>query len=58
LRGERVDIFGVHAEQHGGILMGEGMKIHIHFVSRDSDATGHIDEIAPGGLALRLPRPG
>jgi len=56
LRRERVDIFGVHSERHGGILMGDDMRIHIHFVSRDSDATGHIDEIAPGGLMLRLAR--
>src|SRR3954462_289703 len=55
LRHERVDIFGVHSERHGGILMGDDMKIHVHFVSRDTDATGHIDEIAPGGLILRLP---
>ena len=56
LRRERVDNFGVHSERHGGILMGDDMRIHIHFVSRDSDATGHIDEIAPGGLMLRLAR--
>ena len=56
LRGEHVDIFGVHSERHGGIFMGEDLKIHIHFVSRDSVATGHIDEIAPGSLTLRLPR--
>lgn len=56
LRGERVDVFGVHSERHGGILMSEDMKIHIHFVSRDSAATGHIDEIVPGSLTLRLPR--
>ena len=56
LRGERVDIFGVHSERHGGIFMAEGLKIHIHFVSRESAATGHIDEIAPAFLRLRLPR--
>lgn len=56
LRGERVDIFGVHSARHGGIFMGEGLKIHIHFISRDSTATGHIDDIAPGSLTLRLPR--
>jgi hypothetical protein len=58
LRGERVDIFGVHSEKHGGIFMSQDLKIHVHVVSRDSAATGHIDAIAPGSLTLRLPRPG
>jgi hypothetical protein len=56
LHRQRVDIFGVHSERHGGIFMGEDMKIHIHFVSRDTPATGHIDEIAAGSMILRLPR--
>lgn len=55
LSGEQVDIFGVYSDRHAGIFIGEGMKIHIHFVSRDSAATGHIDELDPGLLTLRLP---
>jgi hypothetical protein len=38
--------------------MSEGLKIHIHFVSRDATASGHIDAIVPGALTLRLPRGG
>ena len=56
LRGERVDIFGVYSEAHGGVFMPEGARIHIHLVSQDTAATGHIDAIAPGSLTLRLPR--
>lgn len=56
LRRESVDIFGVYSDRHGGVFIGEDMKIHIHFVSRDTAATGHIDDIAPGSLTLRLPR--
>jgi len=56
LRGERVDIFGVYSERHGGIFMSPDLKIHIHFVSRDSGATGHIDAITPAAMTLRLPR--
>jgi hypothetical protein len=56
LHRERVDIFGVHSEKHGGIFMSQDLRIHIHFVSRDSEATGHIDAISPGSLTLRLPR--
>lgn len=55
LRGEHVDIFGVYSDRHAGIFIGDGMKIHIHFVSRDSAATGHVDDIDPGSLTLRLP---
>jgi hypothetical protein len=56
LRNERIDIFGVYSEKHGGLFMSQDLRIHIHFVSRDSAATGHIDAISPGGLTLRLPR--
>jgi hypothetical protein len=56
LRGEQVDIFGVYSEKHGGVFMSQDLRIHIHFVSRDSAATGHIDGISPSALTLRLPR--
>lgn len=56
LHDENIDIFGVYSNRHGGIFMSEGLQIHVHFVSRETPATGHIDEIAPGGMTLRLPR--
>src|SRR5262245_13482876 len=56
LRGEQVDIFGVYSEKHGGIFMSPELRIHVHFVSRDSAATGHIDAITPAAMTLRLPR--
>src|SRR5262245_66466089 len=56
LGGEHIDIFGIYSDKHGGILMSPGLKIHIHFVSRDSDATGHIDALVPAAMTLRLPR--
>jgi acetolactate decarboxylase len=58
LRDKPVEIFGVYSRSHGGVFMSEGLKIHIHFVSRDGAASGHIDAIVPGGLTLRLPRGG
>jgi len=58
LRDRPVEIFGVHSRSHGGVFMSEGLKIHIHFVSRDGAASGHIDAIVPGALTLRLPRGG
>jgi hypothetical protein len=56
LHDERIDIFGVFSEKHGGVFMSQDLRIHIHFVSRDSVATGHIDAISPSALILRLPR--
>jgi acetolactate decarboxylase len=56
LREECVDIFGVYSEKHQGIFIRQDLKTHIHFVSRESTATGHVDAITPGGLTLRLPR--
>jgi acetolactate decarboxylase len=55
LRGECVDIFGVYSDKHQGIFTRQDLKTHLHFVSRESPATGHIDAINPGGLTLRLP---
>jgi acetolactate decarboxylase len=56
LREECVDIVGVYSEKHQGIFTRQGLKTHLHFVSRESAATGHIDTITPAGLTLRLPR--
>ncbi|MDX1971810.1 MAG: acetolactate decarboxylase [Candidatus Sumerlaeia bacterium] len=56
LRDEEVEIFGVYSENHGGVFMSQGLRIHIHFASFDSSATGHIDSIDPRGLNLRFAR--
>ena len=67
--GEPVDIVGFYSERHPGIFIskfapaiqadsGQINAIHIHFVSRKSEASGHIDNIKLGdGLILRLPVP-
>jgi hypothetical protein len=55
LQDEQCDIFGLYSERHAGVFLSQGFTIHIHLVSRDSAATGHIDEIDPSGLTLSLP---
>jgi acetolactate decarboxylase len=67
LRNEQVDIVGFYSERHAGVFIskytpaitpqsGRTNAIHIHFVSRGSDATGHIDDLTlNGGMVLRLP---
>lgn len=67
LRNERVDIVGFYSERHAGVFIskyapavtpesGRTNAIHIHFISRVSDATGHIDDITlDGRMVLRLP---
>jgi acetolactate decarboxylase len=67
LRNEQVDIVGFYSERHAGVFIskyapavtpesGRTNAIHIHFISRASDATGHIDDITmDGGMVLRLP---
>jgi acetolactate decarboxylase len=66
-KNEPVDIIGFYSEHHAGVFLtqytpvikeGSGMEnaIHIHFVSRTSKASGHIDDIILGeGMVLRLP---
>jgi acetolactate decarboxylase len=68
-KNEPVDIIGFYSEHHAGVFLtqftpvikeGSGMEnaIHIHFVSRTSKASGHIDDIIlREGMVLRLPKP-
>ena len=68
-KNEPVDIIGFYSEQHAGVFLtkytpaiqeSSGMTnaIHIHFVSRVSKASGHIDELTlRGNTVLRLPSP-
>ena len=67
LKNEPVDIVGFYSEKHYGIYISQyapaikpdsGPKntVHMHFVSRKSKATGHIDDITLGeGMTLSLP---
>jgi len=67
LRNEWVDIIGFYSERHAGVFIskyapaitaesGRTNAIHIHFISRVSEATGHIDDITMSGrMVLRLP---
>jgi acetolactate decarboxylase len=67
-KNEPVDIIGFFSESHSGVFLsqyapaikeGSGIKnaIHIHFVSRTSKASGHIDDIIlREGMVLRLPK--
>lgn len=53
-QGLAMDIVGLYPEAHPG----DGVKnaIHMHTVTRDGQAAGHIDDIVPGpGMALKLP---
>ena len=67
VKGEAADIIGFYSERHPGVFIsklapaipagsGRANANHIHFVSKASDATGHIDDIKLGqGMVLRLP---
>ena len=67
-KNQPMDIVGFYSENHPGVFISatapaikadSGVKnaIHIHMVSRDGKAAGHIDDItlAPG-MTLRLPQ--
>lgn len=67
MKGEDVNIVGFYSEKHHGAFIGtyspaiteKDVKnaIHIHMVSKDSKAAGHIDHITlAGGMTLRLPK--
>ena len=67
MKGEPVDVIGFYSEHHLGIFItpyppairpgsGQTNALHMHLVSRTSEAAGHIDDITLGkGMVLRLP---
>lgn len=67
LRNEPVDIVGFYSENHPGVFISQyapaiqpdsGVKnaVHMHFVSRNSRAAGHVDDITlSDGMKLSLP---
>lgn len=67
MRNEPMDIIGFYSEHHPGVFVSayapaikpdSGLKnaIHIHLITRDGKAAGHIDDITLGaGMSLRLP---
>jgi acetolactate decarboxylase len=67
MKGEPVDVIGFYSERHPGVFItpytpaiqpGSGYTnaLHMHLVSRKSEAAGHIDDITlAGGMVLRLP---
>jgi acetolactate decarboxylase len=67
MKGEPVDVIGFYSERHPGIFItpytpaiqpgsGNTNALHMHLVSRKSEAAGHIDDITlAGGMVLRLP---
>jgi acetolactate decarboxylase len=66
-KAEPLDVIGFYSEQHAGIFItpytpaiqpgsGQTNAMHMHLVSRQSEAVGHIDDIKLGaGIVLRLP---
>lgn len=67
-KGERVDIIGFYSERHLGVFIskhapaikpdnGARNAVHMHLVSRDGKAAGHVDDLTLGGnMVLRLPQ--
>lgn len=68
-KNQPTDIVGFYSENHPGVFISayapaikadSGVKnaIHIHMVSRDGKAAGHIDDLTlQAGMSLRLPQP-
>jgi len=66
-RGEQLDVIGFYSEHRSGVFIspytpaiqpgsGQTNALHMHLVSRQSEAAGHIDDITLGsGMVLRLP---
>jgi acetolactate decarboxylase len=67
IKGEPVDMIGFYSEHHPGVFIskytpavppasGLANALHIHFVSRQGEAAGHVDNLKLGaGMMLRLP---
>jgi acetolactate decarboxylase len=56
LVGQPVTVVGFFSRHHEGVFTHMGQRTHLHVLSDDGAAMGHVDEIAvPSGAALKLP---
>jgi acetolactate decarboxylase len=47
---------GFYSENHCGVFIPKGKRVHVHFVDDDAVASGHVDEITFGpNVYLKLP---
>lgn len=70
VKDQPIDIIGFYSEHHAGVFISafapaipkeSGLKnaIHIHMLTKDGKAAGHVDDIALApGMFLHLPMPG
>jgi len=50
IKDKKITILGFYSKNHGGIFIKKGQNLHLHFISEDQTASGHINDfvIKPG----------
>jgi len=51
-----VEILGFFSRHHQGVFTHHSTYLHMHFITKDRDLAGHVDDLVPKpGLVLKLP---
>lgn len=55
LKDEKVEVLGFYSNSHHRIFTHHSSNVHMHFKNVDGTLAGHIDDLLPGKMILRLP---
>lgn len=55
LKNKRVEIIGFYSGSHHRIFTHHSSNVHMHFRNDQDSLAGHVDELIPGKMVLRLP---
>ncbi|HSI71263.1 MAG TPA: hypothetical protein VK941_13590 [Gillisia sp.] len=55
LKKEKVEVLGFYSNSHHRIFTHHTSNVHMHFRDREDSLAGHVDELIPGEMVLKLP---
>lgn len=57
LGNRKVEVLGFYSNSHHRIFTHHSSNVHMHFRTEDDSLAGHVDELLPGEMVLKLPKP-
>jgi acetolactate decarboxylase len=55
IKNQKVEVLGFYSNSHHRIFTHHSSNVHMHFRTKDDSLAGHIDELLPGEMVLKLP---
>lgn len=55
IQNQKVEVLGFYSNSHHRIFTHHSSNVHMHFRKVDDSLAGHIDELLPGEMVLKLP---